>query len=140
MTKNNLTSAPESARRHWRLVLAHIVIAGTVVAATAAVVIREFFVPGTVAELSTSHVLMLLIGWQAVSFSVFTYLPLASRHSLPVGTAIEVAVLVVIGAVLPVVAVLLLLPGVWVVLVGAVVVTVGIGVRQLFLWRSSFSG
>lgn len=139
MTKSNPTSAPESVRRRGRLVLVHIVIAGTVIAATA-VVIREFFVPHTVTELSAPQVLTWLIGWQVVCFSVFTCLRLASRYPLPVGTAIEVTVLAVMGASLPVVAVLLPFPWVWAVLVGDVVVTVAIVVRQIFLWRRNSSG
>jgi hypothetical protein len=114
------------------------VIAGTVMAATA-VAIRELFMRYSAIELSAPHVLTWLIGWQVVWFSAFTYLRLAARRSLPLGTTIEVTVLAVTGAFLPAVAVLMLAPWVWAVLVGQMVVTAAIAVRQILLWRKDSS-
>lgn len=131
---NNLTSAPESAPRRWRLVLTHIVIAAAVMATTA-VVFRELFVPHTITDVSAPQVLTHLIGWQVLCFSAFTFLRLTSTRRPPVGAAIEMTVLAVMGAILPAVAVLLLAPWAWVVLAGVTVVTAATAVRHIIDWR-----
>ncbi|GGN23799.1 hypothetical protein GCM10011609_76820 [Lentzea pudingi] len=131
---NNPTSTSESAAQRWRPLLAHVVIAAIVMAATI-VVVRELFMPHTIAEASAPEiVLALLIGWQFVWFTLFTGLRLVSRRPLPVGTAIARAVLTVIGAVFPAVVLFLLLPWGWTVVVGTLVVTAAIAVRQIIRW------